>query len=260
MALPNGILGQVHSWVEEAAQIALGYFNVVEARIKADRSLVTAADTEIEALLRQRIAAAYPDHVIIGEEQGGRAVDAEYIWGLDPIDGTSSFVQGLPIWGISAGLFHRGAPLLGCFYMPLVREWYEVEQGAPATFNGKPLEVFSGDLLGPETWIGVPSNVHRRYRIDFPGKVRSLGSTAAAICYVARGTAAGAVVGRPYVWDIAAALPILTAAGGELRELFSGAAVDLPALLRGKLPAEPLIAGSPEAVALLRPRIEVRGR
>ena len=253
-------LRQVHDWAEEAGRIALDYFNVVEARIKADRSVVTAADEEIEALLRQRIMEAYPEHCIIGEEQGGGPTDADYLWAIDPIDGTSGFVQGLPIWGISIGLLHRGVPVLGCFYMPLVREWYEVAMEGPATFNGQAMQVTAGNLLDPEAWLCVPSNCHRRYLIDYPGKTRSLGSMAAYLCYVARGTAAGALVGRPHLWDIAAGLAILNRAGGDLRQLFSGAPVDLTTLLRGQTPSEPLVAGSPAAVTLLRERIRVRPR
>ena len=252
-------LQEVHTWVEEAGQIALHYFNVVEARVTADHSVVTAADEEIEALLRQRITEAYPDHGIIGEEQGGRLNGAEYLWAIDPIDGTSGFVQGLPVWGISVGLLQRAVPILGCFYMPLVREWYEVDRAGPATFNGQPMAVATRNVLDPEAWICVPSNVHRRYIVDYPGKVRSLGSMAAYLCYVARGTASGAIIGRPKIWDLAAGLAILQRAGGEVRHLLSGTPLDVPALLPARLPPEPLVAGSPAAVALLRERIRLRG-
>lgn len=248
----------VHSWAEEAGRIALHYFNVAEARIKADRSVVTAADEEIETLLRQRIRAVYPEHAIIGEEQGGVATNAELLWAIDPIDGTSGFVQGLPVWGISIGLLRRGVPVLGCFYMPLVGEWYEVGLEGPATFNGQPLAVASGNLTHPDAWICVPSNSHRRYAIDYPGKTRSLGSMAAYLCYVARGTAAGALIGRPAIWDIAAGLAILRRAGGDIHQLGSGAPVDLPAMLTGRPPADTLVAGSPAAITLLRQRIRRR--
>ena len=251
-------IAQVHAWAAEAGEIARRYFNAVEARVKADRSVVTAADEEIEQMLRRRICDAYPDHAIIGEEQGGIATDAEYLWAIDPIDGTSGFVQGLPVWGISIGLLHHAEPVLGCFYLPLVGEWYEVDLEGPATFNGRPLQVATGDLLDSDAWICVPSNSHRRYAIDFPGKIRSLGSMAAYLCYVARGTACGALVGRPAIWDIAAGLAILRRAGGDLRLLHSGASVDLQDMAAGRAPAEPLIAGSPAAITLLRQRIRVR--
>ncbi len=250
-------LERVHGWAEEAGRIALRYFNVVEARLKADRSVVTAADEEIEALLRQRIGEAYPEHGILGEEQGGVPTNAEFLWVIDPVDGTSGFVQGLPIWGISIGLLRRGTPILGCFYMPLLREWYEVGLDGPATFNGKPMAVMTGILLDPEAWICVPSNSHRRYRINYPGKVRSLGSIAAYLCYVARGTASGVLIGRSHLWDLAAGLAILQRAGGDVRQLVSGAPLDLTTLLKGQKSSEVLIAGSPAAVAMLRERIRI---
>ena len=250
-------LEQVHGWVEEAGRIALRYFNVVEARIKADRSVVTAADEEIEGYLRQCIADAYPDHGIIGEEQGGVPAGAEYLWAIDPIDGTSGFVQGLPTWGISLGLLHRGVPVLGCFHMPLIGEWYEAGLDGPAMFNGRPMSVASGDLLHGEAWICVPSNIHRRYRVDYPGKVRSLGSVAAYLCYVARGTAAGAVIGRPRIWDIAGGLAVLRRAGGDIEPLSGKTGFDLPAMLTGQGPREPLIAGSLAALRMLRQRVRL---
>jgi myo-inositol-1(or 4)-monophosphatase len=249
---------EVHGWAEEAGRIALHYFNEVEARLKADRSVVTAADEEIEVLLRRRITAAYPDHAIIGEEQGGASRGAEYLWAIDPVDGTSAFVQGLPIWGISIGLLRHELPILGCFYLPLLQEWYEVGLEGPATFNGTPMEAAQDRLLDAEAWICVPSNSHRRYSINYPGKTRSLGSTAAYLCYVARGTAAGALVGRAHIWDIAAGLAILRRAGGDLQLLSSGAPVDLHALIAGKRPPEPMIAGSPPALAMLQARIRQR--
>jgi myo-inositol-1(or 4)-monophosphatase len=249
------MIEQVHSWAEEAGKIALHYFNVAEARIKADRSVVTEADIQIEMLLRSRIVAAYPEHAIIGEEQGGASRETEYLWAIDPIDGTSGFVQGLPVWGISIGLLRYGEPVLGCFYLPLIGEWYEVDCEGPATFNGRPLHVTSGNLLDSDAWICVPSNSHRRYTIDFPGKIRSLGSMAAYLCYVARGTAAGALLGRAAIWDIAAGLAILRRAGGDIHLLDSGKVLDLKGMLTGRPPTEPLIAGSPAAINMLRERI-----
>ncbi len=249
-------IDEVHSWAEEAGAIALRYFNVVEARIKADRSVVTAADEEIEELLRGRIGAAYPGHAIIGEEQGGAPGETEYLWAIDPVDGTSAFVQGLPVWGISIGLLRRGVPVLGCFYLPLLGEWYEVGIEGPATFNGWPMQAASEGLLASQAWICVPSSSHRRYSIDYPGKTRSLGAVAAYLCYVARGTAAGALLGRPHLWDIAAGVAILQRAGGDVHLLGSSTPVDLRELNGGNISPEPIVAGSPAALAMLHARIQ----
>lgn len=250
---------QVRTWARESGAIALHYYNAVEARRKPDRSMVTAADEEIERLLRARIMDAYPQHGIVGEEGKNHQADAEYLWALDPIDGTGAFVGGLPVWGISIGLLRHGRPVLGCFYMPALEEWYEAEQDGPALFNGQPTEVLRDGLLDSESWICVPSNIHRQYQIDYPGKVRSLGSMAAYVCYVARGTAAGALVGRPKLWDVAAGLMVLERAGGQAR-LLSGAPLDLQAMLHGQAAPEPVIVGSPDALDLLQQRIQIRRR
>lgn len=252
------MIEQVHGWVVEAAQIALRLRHNIETRRKADRSIVTAADTEIETLLRDRIGAAYPAHAILGEEQGGSDLDAEYLWVLDPIDGTSSFAQGLPVWGVSVGLLHQGVPVLGCFYLPVLDEWYEVDLTGPARCNGLPIEVKQTDLQDPESWICVPSNIHRRYHVSYPGKVRVLGSLAAYLCFVARGSAAGALIGWGKVWDIAAALAVLQRAGGDACYLDTGTPVDLRALIRGQSPRAPIIAGSPSAIKMLQAHITVR--
>jgi fructose-1,6-bisphosphatase/inositol monophosphatase family enzyme len=251
-------LQQVRAWAREAGAIALRYYNTVEARRKPDRSYVTAADEEIEQLLRVKISAAYPEHGIVGEEQGQHQIDAEYVWAIDPIDGTGSFVNGLPIWGISIGLLQRGHPILGCFYMPVMDEWYEADISGPALFNGQPITVMRAELLDSETWICVPSNIHRRYTIDYPGKIRSLGSMAAYICYVARGNAGGALVGQPKLWDIAAGMAVLERAGGGARLLRSRAPLDLRSMLGGRSTPEPVVVGSPEALALLLDRIKLR--
>ncbi len=248
---------QVKAWALEGAEIALRYYNVVEAERKPDKSFVTAADVEIEALLRERIIAAYPDHGILGEEEAQRHTDAEYVWAIDPIDGTGAFVDGIPIWGVSIGLMRRGEPVLGCFYMPALNEWYEVDRDGPALFNGQPIGVRTTDLLDSEAAILVPSNIHRRYAIRYPGKVRSLGSSAAHMCYVARGKAVGALLGRPKLWDIAASIQILQRAGGDARLLYSNRPLDLGTMLTGQLAPEPVIVGSPDALDLLVERVNV---
>lgn len=252
------MLDQVHGWVREAGEIALRMRNGIKTQRKPDRSVVTAADTAIETLLRAYIRTAYPTHAILGEEQGGGDPDAPYLWAIDPIDGTSSFANGLPVWGVSVGLLHHGVPVLGCFHMPLIDEWYEADLDGPALFNGSPIEVATTDLRDSEAWICVPSNVHRRYNIEYPGKVRVLGSVAAYVAYVARGTAAGALIGWAKVWDVAGTFAVLQRAGGEACYLQSGQPVELAPYLDGQSIKGPLVVGSPQAVAMLRNGISIR--
>lgn len=251
---------QVRSWAREAGEIGLRHYNRTEIRYKANNSVVTDADEEIERLLRARIQAAYPDHGILGEEGGSLNTDAEYVWALDPIDGTGVFVAGLPLWGVSIGLLQRGHPVLGCFYLPVLNDWYEADLDGPALFNGEPISVRSDDLLDSNAWIAVPSDIHRRYEIDFGGKSRALGSVAADVCYVARGSAIGAVIGRPKLWDIAAAMVVLQRAGGGLRLLHSNQPLDPRVLLTGRPAPEPVVCGSPAALEMLLDRVKLRAR
>lgn len=242
-------IAEVKAWAEEGGAIARRYFNNVTRTHKADRTLVTQADIEIEQVLRTHIEARYPDHGIMGEEQGIGAIDREFVWSLDPLDGTASFVSGLPIWGVSIGLLRDGLPYLGVVYLPMLDDCYWVDASGPAYRNDVPIQVSAVAEFDGNDWMAVSSNAHRRFRISFPGKTRSLGSVAAEFCYVARGSAVGALISRANLWDMAAGLALLRAAGG-VATLFSAAPLDIPPLLDGRKISEPLLISTP---ALLEP-------
>ena len=108
-----------------------------EVRFKADRSLVTSLDEEIEARLREMIGARYPGHGILGEEGGARALDAEVVWILDPIDGTAPFIAGLPVFGTLIALAWRGVPMLGVMHLPVTNQRYIGVAGRASTLNGR---------------------------------------------------------------------------------------------------------------------------
>jgi myo-inositol-1(or 4)-monophosphatase len=116
--------------------------------------------------------------------------------------------------------------------------------------------VDSSQHIDDESFLSVTSEAHRGYRINFLGKTRALGSTAANLCYVARGTAVAALLGRPSLWDIAGALPILRAAGGDLRYL-SGQPLNFATLADGRKCPEPVLAGAPWALDYFSERIQV---
>jgi len=250
-------IAEVREWARESGELARGYFNNVRRERKADRSWVTQADLEIEQLLRERIAARYPGHGIMGEEQGVGDVGREFVWCLDPIDGTGAFVSGLPLWGISIGLLRAGRPYAGVVYLPLLDDCYAVDAGGPAFRNDEPLAVRPPGPVDSTDWIAVGSYTHRDYRITFPGKVRALSSVAADCCYVARGSAYGAVIGRAKLWDLAAGLAILAAAGGAAVGL-SGAPLDLAPLLDGRKLPEPILIGHPDTLPELRGHVSRR--
>ncbi|MEI7644234.1 MAG: inositol monophosphatase family protein [Chloroflexales bacterium] len=242
---------EVKAWAREGGDLARHYFNNVVGKRKADRSWVTQADVEVEQLLRNRIAARYPDHGIMGEEQGVGEIDREFVWSIDPIDGTGAFVSGLPLWCVSVGLMRRGHPYLGVIYMPILDDCYWADAEGPAYRNEEPIRVITAETIDGNDWIAVSSNAHRIFTISFPGKTRSLSSIAADLCYVARGSALGALIGRANLWDIAAGLSILRAAGGTVRGL-SGADLTFHDMLDGRKLPEPIVAASPEMISTLR--------
>ncbi|WP_448544649.1 inositol monophosphatase family protein [Roseiflexus sp.] len=251
-------IDELQVWVRECGDIALRLFNRVKAQRKADNSPVTEADVTIERVLVERLTQRYPDHGIIGEEQTKIDITKEYVWALDPIDGTASFVAGLPVWGISIGLLHRGVPCAGLFYMPLTDDCYWAF-GDRAFLGRQPISVVvaADNEWNSEDWLAIPSDAHRRLDIDFIGKTRSLGSAAAAICYVARGSALGAVLTYATIWDLAGGIAILKAAGG-VGVTLSGVPLDNAALLEGRVIREPLLFGAPGTVEALRCRIRAR--
>ncbi|MEI6776825.1 MAG: inositol monophosphatase family protein [Chloroflexales bacterium] len=244
-------IAEVRDWAQEGADLALHYFNNVARKRKADHTWVTQADVEVEQLLRERITARYPDHGIMGEEQGVGAIDREFVWSLDPIDGTGAFVSGLPLWCVSIGLMRWGQPYLGVVYLPILSDCYWADAEGPAYRNDEEIHVLSAETIDGNDWIAVSSYAHRTFTISFPGKARSLSSVATDLCYVARGSALGALLGRANLWDIAAGVAILRAAGGEMRGL-SGAELVMSDLLDGRKLPEPVIAAAPTMIDTLR--------
>jgi myo-inositol-1(or 4)-monophosphatase len=252
-------LDELRAWVQECGDYAKSLFNNVTGRRKADRSWVTEADETVERILTERLTARYPEYGILGEEQARLGLDREFVWALDPVDGTASFIAGLPIWCISLGLLRRGQPHMGLLYFPLMDDWYWAEPEGAAYLNGQPIQVAPASAWESEDWIAVPSNIHRRFDIDFVGKSRSLGSTAASICYTARGSASAGLISASSIWDIAAALAVLHAAGGVAVGLSGDALVTVP-MLDGRRQREPALVGHPANVEALRPHIRARPR
>src|SRR2546430_8773776 len=96
---------------------------------------VTEADRAAEAVMRRLIKASFPQHGIVGEEFGNEREDAEYVWVLDPIDGTKSFIAGFPLWGTLIGLLHKGTPVFGMMHQPFIGERFSGDSGS-ADYHG----------------------------------------------------------------------------------------------------------------------------
>lgn len=123
----------------EAARVSLRHFRKpLTVELKADESPVTAVDREVETLLRAWINQAYPGHGIYGEEEPPENLDSPYVWVIDPIDGTKSFITGHPLFGGLMALLQNGEPCLGQIDMPATGERWSGVRGEPSMLNGTP--------------------------------------------------------------------------------------------------------------------------
>ncbi len=210
-------------------RIALTSYGHADPSVKYDESLVTEADLAVQEHIHREVARRFPSHRFLGEEDlpksSGEAVESraedepDYLWVVDPVDGTAAFSKGYPIWGVSIAVLRDRRPVVGVFFMPVTGEMYSAVAGGPAFCDEREISVRADEVVDNESLMLTYSRFHNEFSTDFPGKVRSLGSSVAHICYVARGAAWGAVLHRVHVWDIVAGQVILEAAGGEIRDL-----------------------------------------
>jgi len=239
-----------------AGALALAHFRRVTAERKADRTLVTAADREVEAALVAELGTLLPDAGILGEEGAARESRGPYRVVLDPIDGTAAFVAGLATWCVCIGILEDARPVAGVVHLPCLGETYSAVGGA-AWLDGTPLAPLGDSGPVGDRFIVTHAHAHRRHRITYPGKVRSLGSTAYHVALVARGAADGALLGHAHLWDLAGPGAILTAVGGGY-EYLGGGPVDLAVLADGRGAPDYVLAGAPGALAALRPLLGAR--
>ena len=192
--------------------------------------LVTEVDVEIERGFREVVGARFPDHAILGEEFGGqKEIPAGPCWVFDPIDGTTNYAHGLPIFCSSIALEVGGDAEVAAVYDPTRRELFTAERGGGAFLNGKPIRVSSAATLVDALLVtGFPYDVHPRVEEivglfgAFVGRaraVRRLGSAAVDLCYVAAGRMDGFWESDLKPWDIAGGALIVTEAGGRMTSM-----------------------------------------
>jgi myo-inositol-1(or 4)-monophosphatase len=253
MLLPDR--AELEAIAVRAGEIALSHFRAVVPERKADRTLVTAADREVEAFLVQALDALLPDAGILGEEGTRRPARGPHRIVLDPIDGTAAFVAGLPTWSICIGIQEGDAPAAGVVHLPCIAETYSARDGA-AWRNGRPLPVL-GTALPGDRFVVAHARAHARHELGYPGKVRSFGSTAYHVALVAGGAAEAALLGHAHLWDLVAPGAVLAAVGGRY-EYLAGGVVDYAALADGRRAPDYVLAGTPASVAELRGHVGTR--
>ena len=212
---------------EAAGTIAKSLFRRnLEVHLKADKSPVTEADLRCELAIREILESRFPDYGFVGEETGAHAADADYLWLVDPIDGTKAYVREYPLFSTQIALYHRGEILLGVSNAPAFGEIAHAERGHGAFLNGTPLRVSAvasieeaalsaGNLkslaLGPQ-WGRYGALVARL------GRIRGYGDF---LHYhlLAAGKIDAVVESDVNILDIAAAVAIVTEAGGRFTDL-----------------------------------------
>ncbi|RPJ59289.1 MAG: inositol monophosphatase, partial [Dehalococcoidia bacterium] len=216
------------------------------------------ADRAVEKFLIDKIQQTYAaqGHVIIGEESGGNGQNSEFVWAIDPIDGTRVFIDGLPLWCISLGLLRDGEAYRGVVYLPVINEIYYTDDEGVAFWNGRPLKGMLRSVWDQDSFISVPSEMHHYFDIDF-WRLRAFGSAVAHQVYVARGTAVAALQRQLSLWDIAGAQAILSRVGG-IAVYLDGSSVPMPEVLKRGKCRGPVLVGHPDIVEKLLPRIKAR--
>ena len=223
-------LQQITAFAVESAQLAgqftLGYFQAGTAHeTKSDNTPVTVADRGAEERLRARIEAAYPAHGIIGEEYGEKPGKEPARWILDPIDGTISFISGVPLYAVLVGFEWEGEMLAGVIHLPALGETVWAARGLGCYWNGRPARVSPvSDLSQARLVVTSSKLIYKHGRGPAYERLR-------AACYTDRGwsdaygyallaTGRAEIVLDPImsVWDTAALVPVVTEAGGTLTD------------------------------------------
>lgn len=226
------------SAAREAGDILLSYFRAsVNVREKGIADLVTDADVAAERCIAARISAAFPGHAILGEEEQAGDTGAEYLWVVDPLDGTTNFAHGLPHFAVSIALLHRGQPQLGVVWNPARGDLYTARLGGGAYHNGRRLQVnreatMDQSLIGTgfyydrgammEATLGAIGDCFRQ---NIHG-IRRFGTAALDLAHVADGLYGAFFEFQLSPWDFAAGQLLVTEAGGRVTDC-AGAALPL---------------------------------
>lgn len=254
----NGRYDEAIRIASNAAQTALKHFRVKDAltiESKGAQDWVSNADREVELEVRDAIASAYPDDGIIGEEYDNVVGRSGFDWIIDPIDGTTSFVNGIPGWCVVIACVRNGNTVLGVVIDPIANEVFSASDELGALLNGEPISVTTAvELTAGSVAVGHST------RVDYEQSVRMLsglmsgggmffrtGSGALMLAYVAAGRLLGFVEPHMNAWDCVAALYIITKAGGTVEPF------DMDAMLEN---GGRVVAGGPNIYPKLQQLVE----
>jgi myo-inositol-1(or 4)-monophosphatase len=228
----HDFLPRMSEIAREAGALLMGYFRQhVKVEYKGDADLVTVADRNSEILIRERLRQHWPTHDILGEEGGLQDTGSDYRWYVDPLDGTTNFAHGFPVFCVSMGLDYRGSRIAGVIYDPTRDELFAAEQGSGAYLNQQRIHVSKTAKLS-ECLLGTGFPSHKRHQnpnIFFYHQltlhthgVRRAGSAALDLCCVACGRYDGFWEFNLNPWDTAAGVLIVQEAGGMVTDFKGG--------------------------------------
>jgi myo-inositol-1(or 4)-monophosphatase len=202
----------------------LGKVKHIERKLGQETNLVTEIDRKAEEMIITKIKQRYPHHDFLAEESGSHKKTSEYRWIIDPLDGTTNFTHGLPVFCVSIGLEVKEELILGVIYDPNLQELFTAEKGKGAFLNNRSIKVSSTDVLRESLIVtGFPYNIrsnpynaiqHFTNFLREAQAVRRLGSAALDLCYVACGRFDGFWEVALNPWDMAAGVLLLEEAGG----------------------------------------------
>ncbi len=203
---------------------------------KGEKDFVSYVDRTSEQRIRDYLERRFPDHRVVGEEEGG-SEEGEYIWYIDPLDGTKNYIAGFPIFGVSVGLVCRGEPIAGAVYLPVFRDLYWAGKGMGAFKNGKRIRVSETENLRlcvvaygfssrPYRELETYWRVFKEVFVEVAA-MRRPGAAAVDLCLTAEGVFEGMMEFELNPWDIYAGAVILKEAGGELKVLNKDGRLDV---------------------------------
>lgn len=201
----------------------------LQVDLKSDQSPVTAADTGAEELMRGMINRKFPGHGVLGEEGGTERPDAEFVWVLDPIDGTRSFTASVPLFGTLIALLHNGEPVLGCIHQPILAQLL-LGDNKTALLNGKPVRTRGVTRIEEATLLTsdpvVIARPESRGYASLMGRAKLARTWGDCYGHLLVATGWADVIYDPLMnlWDIAALVPVLRGAGGVITDSRGGPA------------------------------------
>jgi myo-inositol-1(or 4)-monophosphatase len=209
----------------EAGSLLMSFFGKVAIEYKGDVDLVTQADRSSEKLIVERIRQQWPEHDLIGEEGSRRETGSDFRWYVDPLDGTTNFAHGYPVFCVSLALEYKGERIAGVIYDPTRNEIFAAEKGSGSRLNDVPIHVSKTPRLAESlVATGFPShkrhknpNIHFYHQITLRSHgVRRAGSAALDLCYVACGRFDAFWEFNLNSWDTAAGVLLVEEAGGKV--------------------------------------------